>query len=80
LFAKKHQDKLRNVPDYLIIIAIVLGIAESLLSRYIFGKNELYIGSLLIIFAATVIFLKYPISTVIAYVVMQAKKSSLKNK
>ena len=60
LFANKHQDKLCNISNKVIITAIIAGVSESLLSRYLFGKNELYIGTLLILFAFVVIFLKYP--------------------
>ena len=60
LFAKKHENKLRNIPNSVIIIACATGIFESLISRYFIGKNELYFGSLLIVFAMVAVFIKYP--------------------
>ena len=44
----------------MLVLAAAIGIFESLLSRYLFGLNELYIGSLLILFAVVVTFVKYP--------------------
>lgn len=60
LFVKKHENKIRCIPNYVLIIAAVIGVFESLFSRYFFGKNELYIGSLLVLFATVVVFIKYP--------------------
>lgn len=60
LFARKHQDKICNIPSLVIIPAVAAGVAESLVSRYFFGKNELYIGSLFIVFAMAVAFVKHP--------------------
>ncbi len=60
LFTKKHENKLRSIPNYALIIAVAIGIFESLFSRCFFGKNELYVGSLLILFAIVVVFIKYP--------------------
>lgn len=60
LFTKKHESKLRNIPNYMLIITAVIGISESIFSRYFFGVNELYIGSLLILFVIVTVFIKYP--------------------
>ncbi len=60
LFTKKHENKLRSIPNYMLIVAVAIGIFESLFSRYFFGKNELYVGSLLILFAIVAVFIKYP--------------------
>lgn len=60
LFTKKHENKLRKIPNYVLIIAAAVGIIETLLSRYFFGKNELYVGSLLILLAIVATFIKYP--------------------
>lgn len=59
LLVKKYQDKFLAVPNYVIFLSIIIGILESLLSRYFFGKNELYIGSLFILFAFVCVFMKY---------------------
>ncbi len=60
LFTKKHEDKLRNTPNSVIILAAVIGILETILSRYLLGQNELYIGSVFILFAVVAVFMKYP--------------------
>lgn len=60
LFTKKHENKLRSIPDYVLVIAVLIGVIESLLSRYFFGKNELYVGSLFVLFAIVTVFIKYP--------------------
>ena len=59
LFVKKHENKLKNVPNHVIIIAVVIGVFASLFSRYSFGENQLYIGSLFILFAMVATFIKY---------------------
>lgn len=59
LLAKKYEAKLRNVPNFILFIMIAAGAAESLLFRFFIKLNELYIGSLLILFAIVVIFIKY---------------------
>lgn len=59
LFAKKYQHKFHRIPNYVIFVSIIIGSIESLLSRHFFGLNELYIGSLLVLFAVVCIFIKY---------------------
>lgn len=59
LFAKKYENKLCNIPNFVLIIAIVVGGIESIISRYFIAKGELYIGSLFILFSFVVIFIKY---------------------
>lgn len=59
LFVKKHENKFYKIPDYIPFFAFMIGVFESILSRYIFGKNELYIGSLFILFAVVTVFIKY---------------------
>lgn len=58
LFAKKYECKFQNIPNYMIIIFVVTGAFESVVSRFFFGENELYIGSLLILVAVVCIFIK----------------------
>lgn len=60
LFAKKHEHRIKNIPNYIIVIAGMIGIIETILSRFLFGQNELFIGSLFILFAIAVCFIKYP--------------------
>ena len=59
MFVKKYEVKLRDFPDYLIPVMLIVGALASVVSRYLFGKNELYLGSLLVLLAVTVIFIKY---------------------
>ena len=60
LLAYRYRHKLCNVSNGIIIISLVIGMVETVLSRYFFGKNELYIGSVFILFSLVVIFVKYP--------------------
>jgi len=59
LFTKKYENKLHNIPNPLLILSVLIGIIETVLSRLIFGINELYIGSLFILFTFVAIFIKY---------------------
>ncbi len=59
LLAKKYEHKFHSIPNYVIFACIIIGIIESILSRYFFGINELYIGSLFILFAVVCVFVKY---------------------
>jgi len=59
LFVKKHEHKFKTIPDYVIFMSLIIGVFESILSRCIFGANELYIGSLFILFATICTFNKY---------------------
>lgn len=59
LFVKKYEHKFHSIPNYVIFASIIIGIIESILSRYFFGSNELYIGSLFILFAVVCVFIKY---------------------
>ncbi len=60
LLANAHKQKLINVPNYVIIVFLIIGFLEVLFSRFCFGKNELYIGSLFVLLALTVLFIKFP--------------------
>lgn len=59
LLAKKYEDKFQAIPSYVIFISALVGIFESIFSRYYVGENELYIGSLFLLFAAICTFTKY---------------------
>lgn len=59
LFVRKYQHKFYTVPNYVILLSLTMGILGSVFSRYYFGKKELYIGSLLILFALVCVFIKY---------------------
>ena len=60
LLANEYKHKLCNMPNYAIVIFLMSGFLEAILSRYFFGKNEMYIGSLFSLLAFTVIFIKFP--------------------
>lgn len=59
LFTRKHENKLHNIPNVALIILAVIGGIEAVISRHFFGRNEMYIGSLLMLFALVVWFIKY---------------------
>ena len=59
LFVKKYEHKFRAIPDYVIVASIITGAFESIISRFCFGVNELFAGSVLILFATVCIFTKY---------------------
>lgn len=59
LLARKHKDKLQNVPTPILFTAIIIGCIESVVSNLFYGERELYIGSLFILFALVVFFIKY---------------------
>ena len=59
MLVRKHKKKFETIPNYISLICLVVGIVETLLSRKLFEKNELYVGSLFILFAIIVIFIKY---------------------
>ena len=59
LFVKKYEHKFRNVPNYMILVFVVLGTLETIASRCFFGPNELYIGSLFVLAAIVCVFIKY---------------------
>lgn len=58
LLVKKYEYKFRNVPNYMIFVFVVIGALESIISRFFFGSNELYIGSLFILVAVVCVFIK----------------------
>ena len=59
LLVYKHREKLANIPNLFSLTLLVLGIATTLLSRTYIGKNELYLGSLFILFAVITLSIKY---------------------
>ena len=59
LIAKKYEKQLCTVPDSVIVLSAVTGVFAAVFSRYAFGKNELYIGSLFILFSIVCVFIKY---------------------
>lgn len=60
MLANTCQHKLQCVPNYAIVISLIIGSLEALLSRQFYGNHDLYIGSLFVLFALTVIFIKFP--------------------
>ncbi len=59
LIIRKYKDKLFLVPNYIVFILGIIGVVETLLSRYFFERKELYLGSLLILVAPVVWSIKY---------------------
>lgn len=60
MFVRKNQNKISEIPNYVLIPAVLIGIAETVLSAFFIGKNELYLGTLLTVFAMVVVFVKHP--------------------
>ena len=60
LLARKHKCKIEGVSNWAIAAAMAIGMLESLLSVFLFGRNELYLGSVLVLAALVAIFIKYP--------------------
>ena len=59
MFVKKYEHKFAKVPKTIILASLIIGIAESVLCSHYVRNNELYIGSLLILFAIVCIAIKY---------------------
>lgn len=59
LYIKKNCNKLYNTPNIVIITAAAAGVFATVISRYFFSRNELYTGSLFILFAAVIISIKF---------------------
>ena len=59
LFVKKHEHIFRNVPNYVILLLVLAGAFESVISRNFFGENELYVGSLFVLVAIVCVFIKF---------------------
>ena len=59
LLTRKYESKLRNVSNYLLVPLAAIGVLATLLSRWWIGINEVYIGSLFILFVLVVVFVKY---------------------
>ena len=60
LFVRKHENGICRIPTFVAVPAAATGAVLSLLSQHFFGKNELYTGSLFIVFAAVIVFVKHP--------------------
>ena len=58
LLVKKCEDKVRNIPNCLIFVFALIGTFESIISRFLFGENELYIGSLFLLVAVVCLVIK----------------------
>ena len=58
MFVKKHEMKFKSVPGFVIFLCMAVGIAETLFSRFNFGINDMYLGSVFIVFAFAVTFIK----------------------
>lgn len=58
MFAKENENKLRDIPNYISVIFAAIGILETVFSRYFWGSKEFYLGSLFILFAIVILFIK----------------------
>lgn len=59
LLTRKHKNKIQNTSNLVLIMAIIIGCIESVFSHLFYGEQELYIGSLFILFGLVVFFTKY---------------------
>lgn len=55
----KNKEKLMTIKTKWFVLAIVVGLLESILSRYFFQSKELYIGSAVVCFSLLLIAIKY---------------------
>ena len=69
MLASKHQQQIKSVPNKAIIVFLLFGIIETLFSRFFIGFNEIYIGSLAILFAFVIISVKFASSKYPRFVV-----------
>lgn len=60
MMANRYRHQLARVPDAAVIALIAAGALETLYSRFTVGNNELYAGSVCILFALVVVFIKHP--------------------
>ena len=58
LFVKKYEHKFQTIPNYVVFLSVIIGVFESIISRFMFGENELYIGSVLLLAAAVCVVIK----------------------
>jgi surface polysaccharide O-acyltransferase-like enzyme len=59
LFARKHEEALRTVPASVIWAFLAVGMLESVCSRLLGRRNELYLGSVLILFGLVIEFIRH---------------------
>lgn len=60
MLANKHQRKLAALPNFVIVISLAVGALLTVFSRYFFRINDLYLGSVFILFALVIVFIKFP--------------------
>ena len=58
MLLRKYEKNICNLPHIVAPVCLLAGIIETICSRLLWGKNEMHIGSLLIVFACMVIALK----------------------
>lgn len=76
VLAKKNETKLASISNPVVLIALIIGVLETVLSRNLFGINEIYIGTLFIIFALVVLFIKCADKKIPAVLASLAKSST----
>lgn len=59
LWSRRNHEKIKNIKIPIIIISALVGIILTIFSRYLFGANELHIGSIFILFSLICLTLKY---------------------
>lgn len=76
MFVKKYEDRFKIVNKYIALVCFVIGAFCTFCSRHFLGKNELYIGSLFILLAMIIVFLKYPNAKYPKFIMRLAKCST----
>ena len=59
LMARKYEERLQRTPMPVAMGILVFGIAATLLSRMFIGKNELYLGSVFVLIALVIVFIRF---------------------
>ena len=59
IVAKKYEQKIVKTPNWVVFVLLVVGLLETYFSRKNIGKNDLYIGSILLCLFVVALFVKY---------------------
>ena len=58
LYIKKNEKRFKQVSNLCLILTLMIGVILSLVSSYLFGQNELYVGSVVISISLMIIAIK----------------------
>ncbi|MBQ7134399.1 MAG: acyltransferase [Ruminococcus sp.] len=60
MLMRRYSEKMVLIKGAVLSILLIVGIVESVMSSLFFGKNEMYVGTVLTVFSIVVFALKYP--------------------